>query len=258
MFIWGSILSWLVVPPFLSNVLTLYEVNAATYFGVANEVLASSLFWWYLIIATMIAILPVIAIRIAKNELKPSLLEDVKLCDTNKRYEEIVENLKKQFHREDSSSSGGTIPAHWRSGYAFAHEEGFGTIISSGRYLGALATEVEQERVRRTNTWMRGDRKPKKKQALIESSLTKGLEAGLSVALAAGTTPTETIEETKEPPKNSTPPVEDDHTLSADNPTPLVDTSASPGDSSTPPAESSAHPPSMDTPPNDESEAVEL
>ena len=219
LFIWGSILSWLVVPPFLSNFLPLYDVGLATYYGVANEVLASAMFWWYLILVTFIALAPTFLSRVLKYELKPTLLEDVKLLETKKFNEELLEKFKKQFSRETEAEQKPIVPKLWRTGYAFAHEEGFGQLISSGHYLGALATEVEQERTKRRSTWMSEDyksagyRKPKatknaaskdnkKNPSLVEASLTTGLAAGLTVALAGGrkkeeTDPVTSAEDTK-------------------------------------------------------------
>ena len=187
-FIWGSILTWLIVPPFLSNILTLYEVSAATYFGVSNEVLASSMFWLYLIVATVIAVLPGIAVRVITNEIWPTLLEDVKLCESNKRHSELIDNLKSKLSKEEATvgvaEEKGDVPILWRSGYAFSHQEGFGGIISTGKYLGASANEIEQQRTLRRNTWMKGDTPIKrKKPSLLESGLAKGLEAGLSIAM---------------------------------------------------------------------------
>ncbi len=179
--VWGSILSWLVVPPFLSNIVTLYELDAATYFGVANEVLASAMFWWYLIIATVVALVPMIAVRIVRTELWPTLLDDVKLVETKKRNKEFIETIKKQFYNEDDQIP--IIPTRWRTGYAFAHEEGFGKIISSGRYLGASAADVEQERINRTGTWMRENKRGYKKASALEKGLSKGIEASIGVVI---------------------------------------------------------------------------
>ena len=233
--IWGSILSWLVVPPFLSNIVPLYVLDAATYFGVANEVLASSMFWWYLIIATMIALVPIIAIRIGATELWPTLLDDVKLLETNKRSEELVESLKKQFHKDDDDSIP-VVPSRWRTGYAFAHEEGFGQIISTGRYLGALADDVEKERIQRTGTWMR-DNKRRKKTA-IEEGLSQGLDTSIGVAITAGN---------KEPASDPTPPTSDPTPPTSD-PTPPTNDSTLPTSDPTPPTSDPTPPTSDPTP----------
>ena len=180
--IWGSILSWLVVPPILSNILGLYVVGAATYWGVANEVLASSQFWFYCILATAVAILPVILMRLLILQFKPTLLDDVRLWETTKRQKELLDKVKKQFTTPESSVTPRLrVPLHvaaWRSSYAFAHEEGFGNLIVTGRYLGASESDVEEERDRRANTWMR---RPKAKKSSKFGSL---VHASLPAATA--------------------------------------------------------------------------
>ena len=173
-------MSWLVVPPILSNILGLYVLDAATYWGVANEVLASSQFWFYWILATAVALLPIIAMRVLILQFKPTLLDDVRLWETTKRQKELFDKVKKQFATKESPESSVTprlrVPLHvapWRSSYAFAHEEGFGNLIVSGRYLGASESDVEKERDRRANTWMRRPKAKKSSKfgALVHASL---------------------------------------------------------------------------------------
>lgn len=165
----------------------------------ANEVLASAMFWWYLIIASSIALAPAILLRILKNELFPTLLEDVKLCESKAREKDIIESIKRQFSKKEEEEAAAypedfIPPLSSRSSYAFSHEEGFGKLISSGKYLGASAVEVENERTLRRNTWMTVKSKPLKqtdpdksggKQNLIQSSLRGGLSAGLGVIIGA-------------------------------------------------------------------------
>lgn len=154
------------------------------------------MFWWYLIIATVIALAPVILLRILHTELFPSLLEDVKLCENKAREKDILESIKKPFSRkeEEKEEVYPNIPVmHSRSSYAFSHEEGFGRLILSGKYLGASAVDVENERTLRRNTWMKKKSKPfkqneekgVKKKTLIQSSLREGLSTGLGVIIGA-------------------------------------------------------------------------
>uniref|UniRef100_A0A1X7U3D1 Phospholipid-transporting ATPase n=1 Tax=Amphimedon queenslandica TaxID=400682 RepID=A0A1X7U3D1_AMPQE len=179
-FIWGSILSWWVVPPFLSNVPYFYNFNVLSYYGVSNEVLASFHFYFYTFLAMALALLPVFFARIILTELFPSLLDDVRLSEDKISSKERAEWFKGHIQRalpgkkeELLEEEGRVTPVssgllrHQRSSYAFAHEEGFGSHILTGRYLGANEKEVHSERTRRnTLTLGRPGSRPKKPSPL--------------------------------------------------------------------------------------------
>ena len=156
-------LSWLVVPPFLSNFYPLYITDVLVYWGVSNEVLASDYFWIYCFLATILAIFPAAFIKILQIELRPALIDDVRLIEFDRSQKELKDKLVDVSHKlttsikvKEGEESVAVLPAvkpekiaPYRSSYAFSHEEGFGRLIATGRYLGADESKVAEERVRR-------------------------------------------------------------------------------------------------------------
>ena len=145
------------MPPFLSNFLPLYLVGQSYYYGVANEVLASSHFWFYFIIAAILGVFPVAALRVLLVQIKPTLLDDVRLMESTHSQKElknkVLRKLSLSVESKAEEPTSHTKPLikqpSLRSGYAFAHEKGFAELIVTGRYIGANEAEVAEERVRR-------------------------------------------------------------------------------------------------------------
>lgn len=191
--IWASILLWWVVPPFLSNILYFYNYDILVYYGVSNEVLASFHFYFYLFLAMALALFPVFFARVLQIELFPSLLDDVRLAESKikkvkeraewflRHLQSVIPGEKKKpgdiidDDREKLTPTPSALLKHQRSAYAFAHEEGFGSHILTGRFLGANSIEVAQERTRR-HTLTLGSR-PKRKTPLekMKTPLEKSL-----------------------------------------------------------------------------------
>ena len=148
-FVWGSILSWLVVIPITSapglyNILGFFE-----YLGVAYEVIPTGIFWFYLPLATMIALLPTIIFRIVRLDMDPHIVDDVRL----KQKKEGRRLFKRpKFRRKPADSAVMRRATVKRTGYAYSHTEGFGEMITTGRIFGMNEQEVSDERRRRLST----------------------------------------------------------------------------------------------------------
>ena len=148
-FIWGSILSWLVVIP-ITSVPGLYGlIGFFEYLGVAYEVLAAGTFWIYLPIAAVIALLPTIIFRIVRLDVDPHIVDDVRL-QQKKEGRRLFKRLK--FRRKPVDSAITRRTTVKRTGYAYSHTEGFGEMITTGRIFGMNKQEVEDERRRRLST----------------------------------------------------------------------------------------------------------
>ena len=148
-FVWGSILSWLVVIPITSapglyGILGFFE-----YLGVAYEVIPSGIFWFYLPLATVIALLPTIIFRIVRLDVDPHIVDDVRLKQ-KKEGRRLFKRLK--FHRKPVDSAVTRRATVKRTGYAYSHTEGFGEMITTGRIFGMNEQEVNDERRRRLST----------------------------------------------------------------------------------------------------------
>ena len=148
LFVWGSILSWLVVIPIASTG-TFYQIPGFfRYVGVAFEVLSSATFWIYLPIATIAALAPTIIFRIMRIDLYPHIVDDVRLLQ-DKRGRKLFKRIKLRHKHEGTKSRPHSVR---RSGYAYSHTEGFGELISSGRIFGLNEEEVLAKHRRRLST----------------------------------------------------------------------------------------------------------
>lgn len=117
-----------------------------SYLGVPFEVFATGNFYFYCILVVVISLFPVILLRIIEKELRPTTVDDVRLKlakEGDLKLKDIF-TLGGRFHPR--------IPARFkrprdktappRSGYAFAHEGGFGRLITSGLGLRREAVEA--------------------------------------------------------------------------------------------------------------------
>lgn len=148
-FVWGSILSWLVVIPIASTG-AFYDLipGLFRYVGVAFEVLSSPTFWIYLPIVTVTALAPTIVFRIMRIDLNPLIVDDVRLQQAQQG-RKLFKRVILRHKREDADARAHSVE---RSSYAYSHTEGFGDLISSGRILGYNEEEVLAERRRRLST----------------------------------------------------------------------------------------------------------
>lgn len=136
--VWGSILVWFVIIPITST--GAFYGSFFRYGGVAYEVLNTAAFWFYLPIATVVALFPTIVSRLIALYREPAYIDFVRLKEKKEG--------KKLFKRKKMSRSahGGTLK---RSGYAFAHQEGFGDLITTGHIFGMDEGNVAAEHLRR-------------------------------------------------------------------------------------------------------------
>ena len=145
-FIWGSILSWLVVIP-ISSTSGLYGlIGFFQYAGVAFEVIRSATFWFYVPLATIVALMPTIIFRTMRLDFDPHIIDDVRLVQ-KKEGRRLFKRLK--FHRKPEESAITRAPSTKRTGYAYSHTEGYGQMISTGHIFGMNEQEVIRERQKR-------------------------------------------------------------------------------------------------------------
>jgi len=157
--IWGSIVLWFVctmvsaTSPFYLSPIG-YDILA--YLGVPFEVLATGNFYFYCMLVVVINLFPVIVFRMVQKELMPTTVDDVRLKlakEGDLKLKDYLFTLKGKFHPH--------IPARFRrprdktkpprSGYAFAHEGGFGGIITTGLGLHRRAVEAGKIHRRESN-----------------------------------------------------------------------------------------------------------
>lgn len=139
--VWGSILIWFVIIPITSS--PGFYSSFFQYGGVAYKVLSTTDFWFYLPIATVVALFPTIFSRLVTLYRQPTYVDFVRLKE-RKEGEKLFK--RKTVRRRPVTARSGTLK---RSGYAFAHQEGFADLISTGHIFGLDSDHVQAEHFRR-------------------------------------------------------------------------------------------------------------
>ena len=184
-FIWGSILSWLVVIP-ISSTQGLYGlIGFFEYAGVAFEVIRSATFWFYVILSTAVALAPTIIFRTLRLDLSPHIVDDVRLLQ-KKEGRRLFKRLK--FHRKpaDSDAPRSRLSTK-RTGYAYSHTEGYGKMITTGHIFGMNEEEVFVERQRRLTMIVSNPASGTGTPSRNSFSATKAAMAAAGVAAAVAT-----------------------------------------------------------------------
>jgi len=177
--IWGSIVLWFVctlaagTSPFYLSPL---GYSLLSYLGVPFEVLGTGNFYFCCMLVIAVSLFPVIMFRSIQNELNPTTVDDVRL----KLAKEGIKVLKDIFSLPGRLHFHPRIPARLkrdkskpvRSGYAFAHEGGFGGIITSGLGL-RKKQRIQGDIHRRNSALLSSTSRPSSNRASPHSSTEK-------------------------------------------------------------------------------------
>uniref|UniRef100_A0A7N6A8W2 Phospholipid-transporting ATPase n=1 Tax=Anabas testudineus TaxID=64144 RepID=A0A7N6A8W2_ANATE len=152
-FVWGSLGSYFTIM-FALHSQTLFRIfpNQFHFVGRAHSTLMQPVVWLTIALATAICTVPVLAVRFLKLDLKPQLSDTV-------RYTQLVRQKK----RKPLGRSGrlGARGGSRRSGYAFAHQEGFGELITSGKNMRLSSLALATFASRHSSSWIDTLRKKK-------------------------------------------------------------------------------------------------
>ena len=102
-----------------------------TYDGIATNVMGTGDFWFTMILTVTILLIPVVAERFYVIDTRPTLNDKVRL----------KQKVSKSRSRDSAlilrrtSTMRRSMRASMRSGYAWAHSEGFGELITTGRNM---------------------------------------------------------------------------------------------------------------------------
>ncbi|KAM9353829.1 phospholipid-transporting ATPase ID [Symphorus nematophorus] len=158
-FVWGSLGSYFTIM-FALHSQTLFRIfpNQFHFVGHAQSTLLQPVVWLTIALATAICIVPVLAFRFLKVDLRPQLSDTV-------RYTQLVRQKKRKpvgrsmggAWRGAGSVSEGRLGARGgsrRSGYAFAHQEGFGELITSGKNMRLSSLALATFASRHSSSWI--------------------------------------------------------------------------------------------------------
>uniref|UniRef100_S4RDT0 Phospholipid-transporting ATPase n=1 Tax=Petromyzon marinus TaxID=7757 RepID=S4RDT0_PETMA len=127
-FIWGSVAVYFAIM-FAMYSAGLYSIfpSQFRFIGTARNTLNQPSVWLVIALTTIVCIMPIAAFRFLKTDLRPTLSDK-----TQERYMQRQRRKQKpqtlRLHRVHRTGSR-------RSGYAFAHQEGFGELITSGKNM---------------------------------------------------------------------------------------------------------------------------
>ncbi|RLV88288.1 hypothetical protein DV515_00015484 [Chloebia gouldiae] len=144
-FIWGSLAAYFAIL-FTMHSDGLFRMfpNQFRFMGNAQNTLAQPTVWLTIALTTVVCIVPVVAFRFLKLDLKPELSDTV-------RYTQLVRKKQKTQHR--CMRHAGRMGSR-RSGYAFSHQEGFGELIMSGKNMRLSSLALSSFAPRPSTNWI--------------------------------------------------------------------------------------------------------
>ncbi|KAH8288513.1 hypothetical protein KR054_004161 [Drosophila jambulina] len=123
--IWGSLIWYFVLDYFYNYVI------GGPYVGSLTQAMKDLSFWMTMLITVMVLVAPVLAYKFYLLDVHPSLSDKIR----QKSLKKIHSRASSSVRRTASSRRGRRSV---RSGYAFAHQEGFGRLITSGKIMHKL------------------------------------------------------------------------------------------------------------------------
>uniref|UniRef100_A0A8C8B7X8 Phospholipid-transporting ATPase n=1 Tax=Otus sunia TaxID=257818 RepID=A0A8C8B7X8_9STRI len=117
-------------------------------YGNAQNTLAQPTVWLTIALTTVVCIVPVVAFRFLKLDLKPELSDTVRLV---RKKQKTQHRCMRRVGRAGSR----------RSGYAFSHQEGFGELIMSGKNMRLSSLALSSFSTRPSAGWIETLRKKK-------------------------------------------------------------------------------------------------
>ncbi|XP_017142791.1 phospholipid-transporting ATPase ID isoform X9 [Drosophila miranda] len=120
--IWGSLVWYFVLDYFYNYVI------GGPYVGSLTQAIKDLTFWMTMLITVMVLVAPVLAYKYYLLDVHPSLSDKIR----QKSLKKIHSRASSDVRRTASSRRGRRSV---RSGYAFAHQEGFGRLITSGKIM---------------------------------------------------------------------------------------------------------------------------
>ncbi|XP_044515985.1 probable phospholipid-transporting ATPase IM [Gracilinanus agilis] len=125
-FIWGSVATYFSIL-FTMHSDGIFDIfpNQFPFVGNARHSLTQKNIWLVILLTTVVSVMPVIAFRFIKVDLYPTLSDQIRQLQRAQDKARPLKSHRRQPRRTSSR----------RSGYAFAHQEGYGELITSGKNM---------------------------------------------------------------------------------------------------------------------------
>uniref|UniRef100_A0A336MRN3 P-type phospholipid transporter n=1 Tax=Culicoides sonorensis TaxID=179676 RepID=A0A336MRN3_CULSO len=127
--IWGSLVWYFVLDYFYNYVI------GGPYVGSLTKAMEEVTFWFTTVITVIVLMLPILAFRFYVFDCNPSLADRIRM---KQRMTRLSSRASRDVLRTPSARR---QRRSLRSGYAFAHQEGFGRLITSGKIMRKLPQE---------------------------------------------------------------------------------------------------------------------
>ncbi|CAG2057330.1 unnamed protein product [Timema podura] len=119
--VWGSVV-WYFVLQYSYN-----YIIGGRYVGSLSMAMQEATFWFTTVITVIVLMIPVLAWRFYFVDVRPTLSDRVRLKQRSRQSQDVLRTPSARRTRRSI-----------RSGYAFAHQEGFGRLITSGKIMRKL------------------------------------------------------------------------------------------------------------------------
>lgn len=127
-FIWGSVATYFsILFTMHSNGIFSIFPNQFPFVGNARHSLTQMCVWLVILLTTVASVMPVLAFRFLKVDLFPTLSDQIRQWQKAQKKARPLRSRRPHTRRSSSR----------RSGYAFAHQEGYGELITSGKNMRA-------------------------------------------------------------------------------------------------------------------------
>ncbi|XP_066994070.1 phospholipid-transporting ATPase ID isoform X1 [Anabrus simplex] len=124
--VWGSLVWYFVLQYFYNYVI------GGSYVGSLSKAMSEATFWFTTVLTVTVLMIPVLAWRFYFVDVRPTLSDRVRL---KQRLAQLRSRQSQDVLRTPSARR---TRRSIRSGYAFAHQEGFGRLITSGKIMRKL------------------------------------------------------------------------------------------------------------------------
>ncbi|XP_058851090.1 probable phospholipid-transporting ATPase IM isoform X4 [Acipenser ruthenus] len=125
-YIWGSVAIYfsILFAMYSDGIFDLFP-NQFPFIGTARNALSQKSVWLVILLTTVVCVMPVVALRFLRVDLYPRLTDKVRFMQQASKKQRPLEHNLKRVRRTSSR----------RSAYAFAHQEGYGELITSGKNM---------------------------------------------------------------------------------------------------------------------------
>ncbi|XP_062858425.1 probable phospholipid-transporting ATPase IM [Trichomycterus rosablanca] len=148
-FIWGSLAMYFAILFAITSdgLFTIFQ-NQFPFVGTARNTLNQKIVWLVILLITVVCLMPMMAIRFLRTDLYPTQTDKVRLLQQASRRQHPQEQNLRRVRRTSSR----------RSAYAFAHQQGYGELITSGKNMkvhtpSTSAFPDSPERLKSSTSW---------------------------------------------------------------------------------------------------------